>query len=62
MKKLFKAMAVIGAVLAIGAVGKMDYYTKELLSDYPKYCNLLLYGGMSMMIPAFVYSILEGGK
>lgn len=61
MKKLFKAMAVIGLMLTIGAVGRMDFYT-ELMLDIPMYCHVLMYGGMSMMIPAFVHSILESGK
>lgn len=61
MKKLFKAMAVIGLMLTIGAVGRMDFYT-ELMLDIPMYCHVLMYGGMTMMLPMFVYGILESGK
>lgn len=65
MKKLFKAMAFIGAAVVIGTAGKMDYHTMGLVSDFPTYCYYMLYGGMSMMIPLFVYGIIDetkGGK
>ena len=62
MKKIFKAMAIIGVLLAFGAIGTMDFYTKELISDFPMCCYIMLFGGISMTLPALVYGILESGK
>ena len=62
MKVLFKAMAILGAVLLLCAVGGMDYCTKHMLIEIPAYIYFMLFGGLSMMIPAYLYGILKGGK
>ena len=62
MKRLFKLMAIVGGMLAIGAVGSMDYYTKELISDFPTHLYFVMLGGTAMMLPAFIYGVLKGDK
>lgn len=66
MKKfIMKILAVVGFCVATTAISTMDFYTMELMSDIPKYVYFMLFGGMSMMMPLFVYSIIDetkGGK
>ena len=51
MKRLFKAMAIIGAVLAFGAIGTADYYLLEAKTEFPTYIWVLLIIGVAMMMP-----------
>lgn len=51
MKVLFKVMAIIGAVLAFGAIGTADFYLLELKQNYPDYIWVQLFIGVAMMMP-----------
>lgn len=62
MKKLLLALAVIGVLLTFSAVSTMDYYTKEVIQDFPTHLWWMLYGGMAMTVPAFVYTYIEDNK
>lgn len=61
MKKFLIGLAMVGAIISILAVSTMDYYTKELISDFPAYLYGVFYGGVALMIPVFVYDG-NGGK
>lgn len=60
IKAITLIMAYFGVALIIGATGTMDFYLKELFSNYPPYLNYMLWGGMVLMLPAFIYSVLKG--
>ena len=63
MKKIICiSLAVIGAVLTFSAVSTMDYYMRELITDFPNYLYWMLGGGATLMLPAVIYGLLEGDK
>lgn len=64
-KHIMKVLAFVGFCVAISAISTMDVYTMELMSDIPDSAYLMLYGGLSMMMPLFVSGIIgdaKGGK
>lgn len=60
--KICIALAFIGLASIIAAVWTMDFYLLELVIDFPNYLYWMMFGGMSMLIPAFICGIWEGDK
>ena len=50
---------ILGAILALGAVGNMDYYTIELGKSEPASTWVVLIVGMVMLLPSFVHALRE---
>jgi uncharacterized membrane protein len=59
-KKISIVLAIIGVVLVYLSISTMDYCTQYTTDDIPTYLYWMLYGGVSMMIPAFLYLMMKG--
>jgi hypothetical protein len=59
MKKIFKTMAITGAMLTVGMAGTSDYYLMELGQDHPSYVWVGLAIGIVLMLP---YLFTKEGK
>ena len=62
LKVVSGVLFVIGALLVLGGVGTVDYYTLELGQSEPTQVWTNIFVGFSMMVPALIYLIYKYRK